>query len=143
MNGIKDRFIETSSINKLKHGMVCFDYSKNISEYLDNIRISVEAKYGKGSGQLYEKVILNTFLQKLPPKLNRTVISKNIQTLDLAVQEVDPLIEVDTMVANHSKAKINSLGESNASLIERKNPLGRKQFVFSPSYKLVMKITLQ
>jgi hypothetical protein len=44
------------------------------------------------------------------------VISKNIQTLDLAVQEVGRLIEVDTMVANHSKTKINSLGESNASL---------------------------
>ena len=117
LTAFKDRFIETSSINKLKHGMVCFDHSQNIREYLDNISISVEAKYGSDSGQLYEKVILNTFLQGLPPKLYRVVISKNIQTLDLAVQEVERLIEVDMMVANHSKAKINSLGDSNANLI--------------------------
>ena len=117
LKAFKERFIETSSINKLKHGVVNFDFSQNIREYLDNIRISVEAKYGSGSGQLYEKVILNTFLQGLPPKLYRVVISKNIQTLDLAVQEVERLIEVDKMVANHSNAKINSLGDSNANPI--------------------------
>ena len=96
LTAFTDRFIETSSANKLKHGMVCFDHSQNVREYLDNIRTSLEAKYGKGSGELYEKLILNTFLQGLPPKLYRMVISKNIQTLDLAVQEVDRLIEVVT-----------------------------------------------
>ena len=40
LTAFKDRFIETSSTNKLKHGMVCFDHSQNIREYLDNIRIS-------------------------------------------------------------------------------------------------------
>ena len=52
----KVRFIETSSTNKLKHGMVSFDHTRNIREYLHNIRISVEAKFGKGSGDLYEKI---------------------------------------------------------------------------------------
>jgi hypothetical protein len=105
LTAFKDRFVETSSTNKLKHGMVCFDHTQNVQEYLNNIRISVEAKYGKGSGELYEKIILNAFLQGLPPKLYRMVISKNIQTLDLAVQEVGRMIEIDTIVANHSKTK--------------------------------------
>ena len=52
LKAFKDRFSETSSINKLKHGTVSINYSQNIREYLDNIRISVEAKYGRGSGQL-------------------------------------------------------------------------------------------
>jgi hypothetical protein len=95
--------------------MVCFDHTQNVQEYLNNIRISVEAKYGKGSGELYGKIILNAFLQGLPPKLYRMVISKNIQTLDLAVQEVGRMIEIDLIVANHSKAKINNISESKTS----------------------------
>jgi hypothetical protein len=119
LTAFKDRFVETSSTNKLKHGTVCFNHTQNIQEYLHNVRISVEAKYGKGSGDLYEKIILNAFLQGLPPKLYRMVISKNIQTLDLAVQEVGRMIEIDLIVANHSKTKINSISESKTSLTSK------------------------
>jgi hypothetical protein len=97
LTAFKDRFIETSSTNKLKHGTVCFDHTQNVREYLHNIRISVEAKFGKDSGELYEKIILHAFLQGLPPKLYRMVIFKNIQTLDLAVQEVGRMVEIYTI----------------------------------------------
>jgi hypothetical protein len=119
LTAFKDRFIETSSTNKLKHGTVCFDHTQNVQEYLHNIRISIEAKYGKGSGDLYEKIIPNAFLQGLPPKLYRMVISKNIQTLDLAVQEVGRMIEIDMIVANHNKTKINSIGETKTNLTSK------------------------
>jgi hypothetical protein len=85
LTAFNDRFIETISTNKLKHGTVSFDHKQNVMEYLHNIQISVEAKFGKDSRDLYEKIILHAFLQGLPPKLYRMVISKNIQKLDLAV----------------------------------------------------------
>jgi hypothetical protein len=116
LTAFRDRFIETSSTHKLKLGTVCFDPTQNVREYLHNIKISVEAKFGKGSGELYEKTILHAFMQGLPPKLHRIVISKNIQTLDLAVQEVERMIKIDMISANHSKTKINSIGESTARL---------------------------
>ena len=41
-----ERFVETSSTQKLKHGTVCFDETQNVREYLHNVMVSIEAKYG-------------------------------------------------------------------------------------------------
>jgi hypothetical protein len=47
LTAFKDRFIETSSTNKLKHGTVCLDHTQNVRENLHNIRISIKAKLEK------------------------------------------------------------------------------------------------
>jgi hypothetical protein len=65
------RFIDTSSLNKLKHGIVTFEQTQNVREYLHKIRILTEARYGPGEGELYEKIILNAFKQGLNPNLYR------------------------------------------------------------------------
>ena len=74
------RFIDTSSLNKLKHGLVTFEQTQNVREYLNKIRIATEARYGPGEGELYEKIILNAFKQGLNPKLYRLLISKKSTT---------------------------------------------------------------
>ena len=94
------RFIDTSSLNKLKHGIVTFEQTQNVREYLHKIRISTEARYGPGEGELYEKIILNAFKQGLNPKLYRLLISKNIEDLELAVQEVERAFKIDNIAYN-------------------------------------------
>lgn len=103
------RFIDTSSLNKLKHGIVTFEQTQNVREYLHKIRISTEARYGPGEGELYEKIILNAFKQGLNPKLYRLLISKNIEDLELAVQEVERAGEIDSIVLQHQKLSINNV----------------------------------
>jgi hypothetical protein len=112
LKAFRERFVETSSTHKLKHGTVCFDETQNVREYLHKVIVSIEAKYGKESGPLYDKIVLNAFMQGLSPKLYRMLISKNIQTLELAVQEVERMIEIDSIVANHNKSRINNVESS-------------------------------
>jgi len=49
------RFTDTSSMKKLKHGLVKFEQIQNVREYLHKIRIATVARYGPGEGELYEK----------------------------------------------------------------------------------------
>jgi len=79
------RFIDTSSLNKLKHGLITFKQTQNVREYLHKIRIATEARYGPGEGELYEKIILNAFKQGLDPKLYRLLIAKNIDDFRTSV----------------------------------------------------------
>ena len=95
------RFIDTSSLNKLKHGLVTFEETQNVREYLNKIRIATEARYGPGEGELYEKIILNAFKQGLNPKLYRLLISIKIDDLELAVQEIETAVEIDSIVLQH------------------------------------------
>ena len=79
------RFIDTSSLNRLKHGLITFKQTQNVREYLHKIRIATEARYGQGEGELYEKIILNAFKQGLDPKLYRLLIAKNIDDFRTSV----------------------------------------------------------
>ena len=49
------RFIDTSSLNKLIHGIVTFKQTQNVREYFHKIRITTEARYGPGEAELYKK----------------------------------------------------------------------------------------
>ncbi|XP_065561221.1 GATA zinc finger domain-containing protein 4-like [Artemia franciscana] len=112
------RFIDTSSLNKLKHGLVTFEQTQNVREYLHKVRIATEARYGPGEGELYEKIILNAFKQGLNPKLYRLLIAKNIDNLELAVQEIERAVEIDSIVLQHQKMSINAV-ESKAPVRSR------------------------
>jgi hypothetical protein len=114
LKAFQDGFIETSSTNKLKHRTVCFDRMQNVREYLHNVRVSTEAKFGKGSGDLYEKIVLHGFKQGLNSKLYRLSIAKNIEMLDQAVQEEERAVELEAIVLQNKKLSINSVGESTA-----------------------------
>jgi hypothetical protein len=94
---------------KLKHGIVTFEQTQKVREYLHKIRSSTEARYGPGEGELYEIIILNAFKQGLNPKLYRLLISKNIEDLELAVQEVERACEIDNIVLQHQKLSINNV----------------------------------
>jgi hypothetical protein len=52
----RDRFIEINSTNKLKHGTVCFEQTQKLKEYVHSVRVSVEAKFGKGSESYIRKL---------------------------------------------------------------------------------------
>ena len=112
------RFIDTSSLNKLKHGLVTFKQTQNVREYLNKIRIATEARYGPGEGELYKKIILNAFKQGLNPKLYRLLISKNIDDLELAVQEIETAVEIDSIVLQHQKLSIDAV-ESKTTIKSR------------------------
>ena len=117
------RFIDTSSLNKLKHGLVTFEQTQNVREYLNKIRIATEARYGPGEGELYEKIILNAFKQGLNPKLYRLLISKKIDDLELAVQEIETAVEIDSIVLQHQKLSINAV--ENKTAIKSRDPSPR------------------
>ena len=103
------RFIDTGSLNKLKHGLVTFEQTQNVREYLRKIRIATKVRYGPREGELYEKIILNPFEQGLNPKLYRLLIAKNIDNLEPAVQEIERAVEIDSIVLQHQNLSINAV----------------------------------
>ena len=55
------------------------------------------------------KIIFNEFKQVLKPKLYRLLIAKNIDNLELAVQEIERAVENDSTVQHHQKLSINAV----------------------------------
>ena len=108
------RFIDTSSLHKLKHELVTFEKTQNVREYLNKIRIATEVRYGPGEWELYEKITLNAFKQGLNPKLYRLLISKNIDDLELAVQEIEGVVEIDSIVLQYQKLSMNAVESKTA-----------------------------